>query len=59
MMLNYTRNLLLAIIATPYRFRGKRQLWPYAGLAVVTRSSSEQEFVEGKLRRRKRAPLRD
>jgi transposase len=50
-------SLLLAIIATPFRFRGKRQLWPYAGLAVVTRTSSEKEFIEGKLRRRKRAPL--
>jgi transposase len=49
--------LLLAIIGTPFRFRGKRQLWPYVGLAVVTRSSSEQEIVDGKLRRRKRAPL--
>ncbi|PYQ26886.1 MAG: hypothetical protein DMF56_22160 [Acidobacteria bacterium] len=50
-------SLLLAIMATPFRFRGKRQLWPYVGLAVVTRTSSEQEIVEGKLRRRKRAPL--
>jgi transposase len=49
--------LLLAIIGTPFRFRGKRQLWPYAGLAVVTRSSSEQEIVDGQLRRRKRVPL--
>jgi transposase len=49
--------LILAIVATPFRFRGKRQLWPYAGLAVVTRGSSENEIVEGKVRRRKRAPL--
>ena len=48
---------LLAIVATPYRFRTKRQLWPYAGLAVVTRTSAEQQIVDGKLRRRKRAPL--
>lgn len=48
---------LLAIIGTPFRFRTKRQLWPYAGLAVVTRSSADQEIVDGKLRRRKRAPL--
>jgi hypothetical protein len=48
---------LLAIVATPFRFRRKRQLWPYVGLAVVTRTSSENEIVEGKLRRRKRAPL--
>lgn len=49
--------LLLAIIGTPFRFRGKRQLWPYVGLAVVTRSSAENEISDGKLRRRKRAPL--
>lgn len=49
--------LLLAIMATPFRFRTKRQLWPYVGLAVVTRSTNDQEIVEGKVRRRKRAPL--
>ena len=48
---------LLAVIGTPHRFRTKRQLWPYAGLSVVTRSSADQEIVDGKLRRRKRAPL--
>jgi transposase len=48
---------ILAIMATPWRFRTKRQAWPYAGLAVVTRSSADQEFASGKLRRRKRAPL--
>jgi transposase len=49
--------LVLAIMATPFRFRTKRQLWPYIGLAVVTRSSADQEFVDGKLRRRRRPPL--
>ena len=48
---------ILAIMRTPYRFRTKRNLWPYAGLAVVTRSSADQEFHEGTLRRRRRAPL--
>ena len=48
---------ILAIMATPWRFRTKRQAWPYVGLAVVTRSSADQEFADGKLRRRKRAPL--
>lgn len=48
---------ILAIMATPWRFRTKRQAWPYVGLAVVTRSSADQELAEGKLRRRKRAPL--
>ncbi|HUP62683.1 MAG TPA: transposase [Thermoanaerobaculia bacterium] len=50
-------SLLLAIVATPFRFRGRRQFWPYVGLAVVTRASAENEIVDGKLRRRKRAPL--
>jgi len=48
---------LLAIIRTPFRFRTKRNLWPYSGLAVVTRSSSDQEFVKGRLRKRKRPPM--
>ena len=48
---------ILAVMATPWRFRTKRQAWPYVGLAVVTRSSADQEFDDGKLRRRKRAPL--
>jgi transposase len=48
---------ILAIIGTPHRFRTKRQLWPYVGLAVVTRSSADQEIADGQLRRRKRAPL--
>jgi transposase len=48
---------ILAIMATPWRFRTKRQAWPYVGLAVVTRSSADQEFADGSLRRRKRAPL--
>lgn len=47
---------LLAIMATPHRFRTKRNLWAYAGLAVVTRSSADQEFIDGRLRRRARAP---
>jgi transposase len=48
---------ILAIMHTPFRFRTKRNLWPYAGLAVVTRSSADQEFKDGKLQRSKRAPL--
>jgi len=49
--------VILAILRTPYRFRTKRNLWPYAGLAVVTRSSADQEFKDGRLQRSKRAPL--
>jgi len=48
---------ILAIMRTPFRFRTKRNLWPYAGLAVVSRSSADEEFKDGKLRRSKRTPL--
>jgi transposase len=47
---------LLATAITPHRFRGKRQFWPYCGLAVVTRSSSDYEWVDGGARR-KRKPI--
>lgn len=49
--------LLLATMKTPWRFRTKRNLWAYAGLAVVTESSSDHEFVAGKPVRRRRKPL--
>lgn len=45
---------LLAIVGSPHRFRSKRQFWPYVGLAVVTRTTSDQEVVNGVLRRRRR-----
>lgn len=47
---------ILATAITPHRFRGKRQFWPYCGLAVVTRTSSDYEWVNGESRR-KRKPL--
>lgn len=46
---------IIATVGTPYRFRTKRQFWAYCGLAVVTRSSAEYEFVGGKVRKRYRA----
>jgi transposase len=49
--------LLLATMQTPWRFRTKRQLWAYAGLAVVTRSSADYTLVAGRPVRRPRAPL--
>lgn len=50
--------LLLAALQTPWRFRTKRHLWAYAGLAVVTRTSAEYER-DGRrgIRRRQRRPL--
>jgi transposase len=49
--------LLLATMQTPWRFRTKRHLWAYAGLAVVTRSSADYTIVRGQPVRRRRAPL--
>jgi len=49
--------LLLATMQTPWRFRTKRNLWAYAGLAVVTRSSADYEMVGGRPVRRRRAPM--
>jgi transposase len=49
--------LLLATLKTPWRFRTKRNLWSYAGLAVVTQSSADHEFVGGRPVRRPRKPL--
>ena len=49
--------VLLATLGTPWRFRTKRNLWAYAGLAVVTHSSADHELVHGTVRRRQRRPL--
>jgi transposase len=49
--------LLLATMRTPWRFRTKRNLWAYSGLAVVTSSSSDYGFVDGRPVRRRRAPM--
>jgi transposase len=47
--------LLLATLQTPWRFRTKRHLWAYAGLAVVSRTSAEYEIANDRpVRRRKR-----
>lgn len=42
----------ISVIGSPHRFRTKRQLWTYCGLAVVTRSSADYEVVGDKLERR-------
>lgn len=49
--------LLLATLKTPWRFRTKRNLWGYGGLAVVTESSADHEWIGGGAVRRRRAPL--
>ena len=43
--------LLLALMQTPHRFRSKRQLWTYSGLAVVTHDSAQHRYVDGQLQR--------
>jgi transposase len=49
--------LLLAFLQTPWRFRTKRNLWAYAGLAVTTRTSAEYQLEGQRAVRRRRAPL--
>ena len=49
--------LIMAIVRTPFRFRTRRNIWPYAGLAVVKRTSADQEYRNGKLQRSKKAPI--
>src|SRR5882724_10906861 len=46
--------LAVALIQTPHRFRTKRQLWAYSGLALETRTSAEYCYVKGQLRRSKK-----
>src|SRR3989304_6889037 len=46
---------IIGTVATPHRFRTKRQFWAYCGLAVVTRSSADYEFANGRLRKKARA----
>src|SRR5882724_4349218 len=46
--------LAVALIQTPHRFRTKRQLWAYSGLALETRTSGEHRLVEGQVRRSKK-----
>ena len=46
--------LAVALIQTPHRFRTKRQLWAYSGLALETRISGEYSYATGQLRRSKK-----
>ncbi len=40
--------LLVALLQTPHRFRTKRQLWAYSGLAIETHDSGEYRYVGGR-----------
>ena len=46
--------LLIALMQTPHRFRTKRQLWAYSGLALKTSTSGEYRIVKGRLKRSKK-----
>ena len=46
--------LLIALIQTPHRFRTKRQLWAYSGLALKTSISGEHRVLQGQLKRSKK-----
>jgi transposase len=47
--------LRVALLHTPHRFRTKRQLWAYIGLALRTCTSGEYYFEGGQLKRSKKA----
>ena len=49
--------LLLALLQTPWRFRTKRSLWAYAGLAVTMHATAQYELAGRTPVRRRRAPL--
>jgi transposase len=46
--------LLIALIQTPHRFRTKRPLWKYSGLAIETHSSADYRSIQGQLQKVKK-----
>ena len=46
--------VLIALMQTPFRFRTKRQLWAYSGLALETHTSAQYRYVDGQLQRAKK-----
>ena len=46
--------VLMAILQTPHRFRTKRMLWKYSGFGVVTQTSADHRYVDGRLQRSKK-----
>jgi len=43
---------VVAVVATPQRFRTRQQFWSYCGLGIVTRSSADWVYVNGQKERR-------
>lgn len=50
--------VLLGILQTPHRFRTKRPLWKYSGLAIETSSSADHRSVNGQLERSRKPSVR-
>jgi transposase len=50
--------VLLGILQTPHRFRSKRPLWKYSGLAIETCSSADHRSVNGRLERSRKPSVR-
>ena len=48
---------LIAIVDTPHRFPNREAFWKYCGFAVVTWTSGDREFVDGKLVLSKKAVI--
>ena len=46
---------VVALLQTPDRFRTKRQMWAYSGLAIEKHGSGEYRYVDGQLRRSPKA----
>jgi len=49
--------VLLGILQTPHRFRTKRQLWTYGGLAIEMHSRADHRPVDGQLKRSRKNVL--
>ena len=49
--------VLLGILQTPHRFRTKRPLWNYGGLAIEMHSSADHRRVDGQLQRSRKNVL--
>ena len=47
---------IVGVVRSPFRFRTKRQFWPYCGLAVQTASSADFEIVNNRVRRKAKRP---
>ena len=45
---------LVALLQTPHRFRSKRQLWKYSGLALEIHDSAQYRYAQGQLQRSKK-----